>query len=564
MPLGREARPHIASRLGRRCYVGPVMEFRLLGPLEAINGDAPVVLGGPKQRALLARLLLDANRTVSVDRLVDDLWGEDVPGTAVKMVQIYVSQLRKALPDAVPLHTRAPGYAIEVEPDHLDIERFRRLREEARASLDAADAATASRLLGEALSLWRGRALAEFNEPFAATERAHLEELHLASIEDRIDADLALGRHSNVIGELEALIAEHPLRERLRGQLMLALYRSGRQADALDAYQALRKTMDEQLGIEPSHALKALHQQILNQDLGLNQPIHEPAPPRPASMPRIEFCSASDGVKIAYSVHGSGPPIVKAANWLTHLEHDWNSPIWRHWIDGFADGHTLVRYDERGCGLSDWDADVHDPDVWVNDLEAVVDAAGLDRFAIVGVSQGAQIGVGYAVRHPERVSHLVFYGGYVRGRQKRPVPAEKQREDELLLNMMEVGWGRADPMFRQVWTTMFIPGATQDQMDWFDEAQRVSTSGQNARALAQAWYQIDISDQLENVTTPTLVAHGRDDRVVPFDEGRSLAAGIPGARFLPLDSSRHILLAGEPAWPTFLSEAHAFLGSFTG
>ena len=536
------------------------MEFRLLGPLEASDDGTPVVLGGRKQRALLARLLLDANRTVAVERLVDDLWGDDAPDTAPKMVQIYVSGLRKALPATVPLRTRPPGYLIEVEPGQVDVERFRRLREEGRAALDAEDASTASRRLAEALALWRGPALAEFTEPFALSERAHLEELQLACVEDRIEADLALGRHANVIGELEALIRGHELRERLRGQLMLALYRSGRQADALDAFQALRRKMADELGIEPSHALKALQHRILTQDRDLDPRTDAPAP-RATGSQRIRFCTSADGVKIAYASHGTGPPIVKAANWLTHLEHDWHSPMWRHWLDGLADGHTVIRYDERGCGLSDWGAERLDMEAWVDDLEAVVDAADLERFALIGLSQGASVCVAYAARHPERVSHLVSCGGYVRGRYRRDVSPGQQEEDQALRSLIRLAWGRDDPTFRQVFTSLFMPGATRRQMTWFDELQRLSTSPENAERLMYAWSRIDVTDLLARVTTPTLVAHARGDLAVPFAEGRLLAAGIAGARFLPLDGENHILLEDEPAWPAFLSELHAFTGS---
>ncbi|HWM08492.1 MAG TPA: BTAD domain-containing putative transcriptional regulator [Solirubrobacteraceae bacterium] len=243
------------------------MEFRVLGPLEAIVGSTPVALR-PKPRALLARLLLDAGRTVSVPQLVEDLWGEEGPESAPKMVQIYVSQLRKALPDGV-LRTRAPGYALEVDPDAVDVTRFVSLREEGRAALAAGDPVRASARLSEALALWRGPALAEFPEPFAAVEGARLEELRLVCVENRIEADVAAGRHADVVGELEALVARHPLREALHGQLMLALYRSGRQAEALATYDRFRRTLDEELGIEPSEPLKRLHVDVLRQDPGL-------------------------------------------------------------------------------------------------------------------------------------------------------------------------------------------------------------------------------------------------------------------------------------------------------
>jgi DNA-binding SARP family transcriptional activator/DNA-binding GntR family transcriptional regulator len=240
------------------------MEIRVLGPLEASVGTTPIALAGGKSRALLARLALDANRTIAVQRLVDDLWGEAVPRSAAKMVQIYVSQLRKALPPDV-LRTRPPGYVIELGPDALDIARFARLRGDGRAALADGDALTASTLLREALALWRGQALAEFTEPFAVVEGAHLEELRLACVEDRVESDLAAGRHADVIGELEALVARHALREALHRQLMLALYRAGRHAEALVAYDRYRRRLDEELAIEPSAAMKELQHMVLNQ-----------------------------------------------------------------------------------------------------------------------------------------------------------------------------------------------------------------------------------------------------------------------------------------------------------
>jgi DNA-binding SARP family transcriptional activator len=241
---------------------------RLLGPLELQQGELPMPLGRPAQRALLARLLLDANRTVAVDRLVDDLWGEDAPASAVKMIQIHVSKLRKVLPGAM-LVTRPPGYAVEIQPEAVDLVRFDRLRKEGRAALAGGSAEKAADRLRDALALWRGPALAEFDEPFAVVESARLEELHLACTEDRIDADLALGRHAVLVGELEAHVARNQLRERPRGQLMLALYRSGRQAEALAGYRELRKLLSAELGIEPSPALRTLEQRMLLHDPAL-------------------------------------------------------------------------------------------------------------------------------------------------------------------------------------------------------------------------------------------------------------------------------------------------------
>jgi DNA-binding SARP family transcriptional activator len=244
------------------------MNVRLLGPLEVEHDGAPLALGTPSQRALLARLLLDVNRTVAIDRLVDDIWGEDVPPTAVKMIHIHVSRLRKLLPPDV-LVTRAPGYAVAMAPEAVDVVRFERLREKGRTALAIGSALQAAVHLRTALSLWRGPALAEFDEPFAAIEASRLEDLRLACLEDRIDADLRLGRHAVLVGELEALVARHPLRERPRGQLMVALYRSGRQAEALAVYRRLRELLVTELGLDPSPALRELERRMLQQDPGL-------------------------------------------------------------------------------------------------------------------------------------------------------------------------------------------------------------------------------------------------------------------------------------------------------
>ena len=261
------------------------MEIRTLGPLEVLDGGEPVALGGRKQRALLAVLALSPGRAVSAARLIDDLWGEEAPDTAPKMVQIHVSQLRKVLPPDVLL-TRAPGYLLDVAPAQVDAFRAEELLRAGREALASGDPGSASERLGEALALWRGPALAEFAEPFAAGEARRLEELHLALLEERIEAELALGRHAEVVGEIEALIARQPLRERARGQLMLALYRGDRQAEALAAYQEARRALSEELGIDPSAALRDLERRILQQDPGLAlapPPAPRPAPQRPAA-----------------------------------------------------------------------------------------------------------------------------------------------------------------------------------------------------------------------------------------------------------------------------------------
>ena len=274
----------------------------------------------------------------------------------------------------------------------------------------------------------------------------------------------------------------------------------------------------------------------------------------------IRFCTSADGARIAYATVGGGPPLVKAANWLNHLEFDWNSPVWRHWLRELGRDHTLVRYDERGCGLSDWSADQMSVEAWVRDLEAVVDALELKRFPLLGISQGAPIAIAYAVRHPERVSHLVLYGGYLRGRLHRGLSPKDMDERELMIRMVQVGWGQDHPAFRQVFTTLFIPDADREQIAWFNELQRVSATPENAARMLEAFDRIDVRSLAAKVQAPTLVLHAKDDLRVPFAEGRLIATSIPGARFVPLESRNHLLLEGEPAWGRFLETVREFLG----
>jgi pimeloyl-ACP methyl ester carboxylesterase/DNA-binding CsgD family transcriptional regulator len=274
---------------------------------------------------------------------------------------------------------------------------------------------------------------------------------------------------------------------------------------------------------------------------------------------QVRFCRAEDGVRLAYAVHGSGPPIVRAATWLTHLDFDWESPVWRHWLAELGDGHSVVRYDERGCGLSDREFGDLSVETWVADLEAVVAAAGLDRFALLGVSQGAAVALVYAARHPERVTRLVLYGGYARGRMWRG--EEARRHADAMMSAIRAGWTDSNPAFRRLFSMLFLPQGTAEQMAWYEELQRRSTSAESAVRLYEARNLVNVVDVATRVTTPTLVAHARGDRAVPVEEGRLLAARIPGARFVLLESANHILLADEPAWSTFRSELRAFLGS---
>jgi pimeloyl-ACP methyl ester carboxylesterase/DNA-binding winged helix-turn-helix (wHTH) protein len=288
-----------------------------------------------------------------------------------------------------------------------------------------------------------------------------------------------------------------------------------------------------------------------------------PSPPQPAAPPplrqHIAFCRAVDGVRLAYAVSGEGPPLVRAANWMTHLGYDIESPVWRHWVREFSQRHMLIRYDERGCGLSDWDVGEFTFDAWVADLESVVEALGLDSFPLMGVSQGGAVAVAYAARHPDRVSRLVLYGAYAKGRAVRAVNEEEKRAASLDLDLARVGWGRDDPAFRQVFAAQFLPDGTRADWAAFDQLQRRTTSPDNAVRFLTEFGRIDVCDEARDVQCPTVVLHSRDDHRVPLRFGEELAALIPDARLVTLDSKNHLLTDTEPAWQVFRAEVGEFL-----
>jgi len=272
---------------------------------------------------------------------------------------------------------------------------------------------------------------------------------------------------------------------------------------------------------------------------------------------RVAFCHSADGTRIAYATSGAGYPLVKAGHWLTHLEHDAHSPIWRPLLDGLNQHYRLVRYDQRGNGLSDWDVADFSLDRFVEDLEAVVEAAGVERFALFGTSQGAPIAITYAARHPERVSRLILQGGYEKGRLVRS-PAEREQA-EAILTLIRHGWGKPGSAFINAFSAMFIPGGSKEQVDSLVDTQRLTTSAANAVALRSAVDGFDVSAIVDTIRVPTLVLHARNDAVQPLEQGRQLAARIPGAEFVLLESANHVILPQEPAWSTLFREIARFV-----
>ncbi|MDQ6432852.1 alpha/beta fold hydrolase [Mesorhizobium sp. LHD-90] len=273
----------------------------------------------------------------------------------------------------------------------------------------------------------------------------------------------------------------------------------------------------------------------------------------------IRFCTSRDGTRIAVASVGSGPPLLRAAHWLSHVEYDLESPVWRPWLSALSEHNTYVRYDQRGCGLSDrqpTDICFH---AWLADLEAVAATIGQKSFPLLGMSQGGALAIAFALRHPERVSRLILFGAYARGAQCRAESEAERLEAKTLVDLIRVGWGRDNPAFRQVFTSLFIPGGTAEQHRWWNDLERIACRPEIAARTLEQLHDIDVSEMAGQLQVPTLVLHARGDARVPFEEGRRLAALIPNARFVPLDSDNHTLLPTEPAWRQFLAEVQAFV-----
>ena len=278
------------------------------------------------------------------------------------------------------------------------------------------------------------------------------------------------------------------------------------------------------------------------------------------STQRIRYVRTSDRVQLAWAEAGAGPVMLKAANWLTHLDYEWESPVWRHWIRFFSDHYRYIRYDERGCGMTDRNTGDLSLERWVADVEDIVEAADIkEPFSLLGISQGGAICVAYAARHPERVSKLVLYGGYARGPFRRDDP-ERARFYQAMIDLARLEWGSDNPTFRQVFTSRFIPGGTDEQLGWYNELCRKTLTAEVAARLFESRAKIEVTALLGEVRAPTLVLHARGDAVVPITEGHILAAGIPGAQFIELDSNNHVLLENEPAWERFCNEVLEFTG----
>ncbi|WP_136708948.1 alpha/beta hydrolase [Agromyces sp. H66] len=524
------------------------VEVRVLGRFEvAVDGVTLDPAGFARRDAahLLKLLALTPSHRLHREQVIDALWPEATP-------ESVANRLHKA----AHFVRRATGRhdAIVLEGDTVALFPYADLRVDALEFEEAAGRATSVRhpamaeaAVEAALAGYAGDLLPfDLYEDWTGIHRRRLQLL-------RRDLLRRAGR-------FEQLVAIDPTDEDAHVAIMRARLDAGDRTGALHQYDLLARTLEAEFGFGPGVEARELRERALDRRSAAARARESPPVDAEPLTQQVRFCTAVDGVRLAYATSGAGPPLVKASNWLTHLDHDWTSPVWRHMWQALSRTHTLVRYDERGCGLSDWDVDVESYalDAWVRDLETVVDDLGLERFPLLGISQGGPIAITYAARHPERVSHLIVFGTCARSTWARATDDER-RELAALGELMKVSWGSEQSGFRQVYDARFLPDGPLDTWRAFDELQRRSTSPRNAFRLWRAFGSLDCTAEARRIDVPTLILHTTGDRVWSFSEAEELHAMVAGSRLVGLPGRNHILQADEPAFAMFTEEVERFL-----
>lgn len=536
----------------------PGLELRVLGGLTVLRDGVPLSLPRSKKtRALLAYLALAA-RPHRRDRLCRLLWS--IPEDPRAALRWSLSRLRPLVDTPARPRIVADRDSVAFERTGVGIDIVE-LRAALPADLDRASTAalrrTAAAFHGDFLEGLDLPDCPEFHG-WCVAEREEVRRLHsrlLAGLIARLEA-----KPEEALPYARERARLEPADGEAHATLISLLRATGRQGEADAHFRAAERRLDE-TGAIRTGALRRTGRagRVRDDSRVVSLALTSAGPPRPPAVQRaVRFCTTSDGVRIAYATVGNGPPLVRAAHWLGHLEFERHSPVWRHWTAEFSREHTFIRYDERGSGLSDWDVAEMSHEGFVRDLEAVVDALGLERFPLIGSSKGGPTAIAYAARHPERVSHLILLGTFAQGWRARGDSAEIARR-EAEITLAREGWTQDNPAYRRIFATRFMPDAGPEQFQWFDELQRVTSTAENAVRLQRAIGGTDVVDLLPLVWVPTLVMHLRNDSSVPFEQGRLIASRIPGARFVALEGRNHIILPHEPAWQRFVAELHAFL-----
>lgn len=511
------------------------LSLSLLGEVEVALDGTPVPLpASRKARALLA-FLAATKRPHRRERLCELLW--DLPDDPKASLRWALTKLRKVVDKAVQSRIVADRERVQLDVSEISID------------LHQVHFWIESRHTPTPLSTLETLAKQLESIPFDGLDGAGGPEFDIWLASEREDLKLAR------LAVLRQLIAHPYLDEIETARWRRSLREIDPEYDESELQKPIRRLIPHRS--TPSSFQNPVQQKRNNTKAPIKRDdtILERQKLRAQ---RIGFCTTPDGTKIAHASVGLGPPILKAANWLTHLEFDWTSPIWGQSFVELSRTRTFVRYDERGCGLSDWEVDEISFDAFVEDLEIVADALEMERFPLLGISQGAAVSIEYAARHPERVSGLILVSGYSTGWRIHASPEEQERRDAVLA-LTKVGWGTDNPAYRHIFSSTFMPDAPADDLKWFDEFQRLTTSADNAARFQDAFGYIDVRDRLKDVKAPTIVFHSKFDQRIPIEQGRDLAAGIPDAEFVVLDSKNHILVASEPALQVFSEATDRFL-----
>ena len=519
------------------------MQVRLLGPIEIDADDGHgLALNAAKERSLVAALALAGGAAVSADSLISALWGEEPPAAARKTLQTYVWNLRRAL-GSERIVTEPVGYSLRIGRDEVDVHRFRSLVREGDEALRAGRVGRARDALRAAVDLWSGEPLTGVaSHTGLAADATRLEQEYLAALETRIAADLAGGCHQELVGELEFLVRRHPFRERLWGHLMVALYRSDRQADALAAYQRVREILRDELGLEPGGELRRLESAVLRHELGAPEAAPAVGVPHESIRPSpVRYARAADGVTVAYQSTGSGPvDILAVPGYIHHLDIWWNAPTDRL-VRELAGMGRLTVFDKRGMGLSDRPETV-DVDHWTLDALGVLDAVGADRAVVLGVAAGALTAIQLAACHPDRVSALVLFGGYARHLAADDYPmGHDPAVVEAYARHVEAKWGTGVALSSAAPSLAHDPNVRA----YWARYQRLSASPSAATRFLRATNEADVRHLLPMISVPTLVAHAERDVLVPSALGRYVADHIAGAEFFALDSDVHLICVSD-------------------
>ena len=529
-----------------------MLEISLFGELSVRRDNTPAQLPqSRKTRALLAYLIL-AGGFHRRERLCELFW--QIPDDPRQSLRWSLSKLRSVVneEDIERIAADRERVAFMAKSASIDIIEARRVLEEGVEKISVAE-------LERVVDTTRGVFLDGLElsgqpdyEAWRVSEQEHARRLRLGLLKALVARfEESPGKQADRLAEAVAI---EPYDPELHRRLIAAFMRAGRIKDARLQKEISEKTLADLEGFSVRPLIDALSEKPISSSTEI-----PPVTPGGQSLRQeIRFCKSRDGTGIAWASVGEGPPIVKTANWLNHLEFDWESPVWRHVFRGLASKNRFIRYDSRGNGLSDWTVDSFDVEVLTDDLESVVEASGVRKFSLLAISQGCAVAVSYAVRHPERVRRLILIGGYARGWNRINSPKAVE-QTEAMITLMRMGWGQDSPIFRQMFSSLFMPDAPPENHQWFNELQRLTATPENAARLLRACGEVDVTALLPQVKAKTLVIHSRGDMRVPFNSGRELATGIPGARFVALDTRNHLLPENDSEWPRLVREIDDFL-----